>query len=269
MKSSKFTQVSSTILNPSNDNDFADYENVGVTIISDDGNQNVSQVQFKDCPNVNHSSSELLLNSSKTPELLQEMHHERNSNRFQRQPMQDIELLCHCVVKEPIVYPLKTRFGDHQCHSEQNAVLNRSFTSLPKMASTNLSQISLDRKGPKFNTMRQHKQHAYICDQNQRVLREMEKNATLRRMQSPEIINLHRGPNFYDGTFSAEQNNCAMKMGTFDKCDDYGFRRGHSVRATSSSRFVYCFYFRFFGTGTSRIQWPYSDSSDSHIQLYV
>lgn len=239
MKSSKFTQVPSTILSPTNDNEYRDYENVGVTIISDDGNQNVGQmVQFKDCPNHTSASNELLLNSNKTPELLQEMHPTRNSTRFQRPPMQDnIELLCHCVVKEPIVYPLKARFSD-QCNSEQqNVALNRSFTSLPKMASTNLSQASLDRKTAKFNTLRQQKQHAYMCDQNQRILREMEKNATLRRMQSPEIINLHRGPNFYDSSFSAEPNNCAVKSGIFDKCDEYGFRRGHSVRATSSSRY--------------------------------
>ncbi|CAH0556578.1 unnamed protein product [Brassicogethes aeneus] len=205
MKSSKFTQVNSL-----NDNEYRDYQNI-VTILPDDGNQNPH------CHNVNNSS-ELLLKSNyetfKTPEVLQDMHQESNANSYHGQ---EIEMMCNCVSKEMLYQP-KTRFVE-QCNSD-TATLNRSYASLPKLETTNLSQFSLDRKSAKY----QRQKHAYVCEQN-RIIREMEKTASLRKMQSPEIINIHRGPSniYYSGY---DPNNCAK--------DDYGFRRGHSFRGPGS-----------------------------------
>lgn len=143
---------------------------------------------------------------------------ERNANRFP----QEIEM-CNCSANPP--YPAKTRFAAEQCKSDQTVTLNRSFSSLPKLESS-LSQVSLDRKAGKYGSQQRPK-HTYVCEQNQRILREMEKTASLRRMQSPEIINIHRGP-FYEGH---AVENCSIKD---FKCDDHGFRRGHSVRTVGS-----------------------------------
>lgn len=143
---------------------------------------------------------------------------ERNANRFrQEQQSQDIEL-CNCIAP---IYPHKTRFAD-QCQSEQTVVLNRSFASLPKLENTNLSQVSLDRKAGKYRP-----KHVYTCDQTQRIYRELEKENSLRRIQSPEIINIHRGP-IYEGYGS---DSCAV---TDFKCKEHELRRGHSVKATGS-----------------------------------
>lgn len=220
MKSSKFTQVNSP-----NDNEFRDYQNV-MTVLPDDGNQNVERNPYVDTHcHVVTNSSELLLKGTyepyMPPEPLQEMHPspERNANRFKA--AQEIEMMCNCVGKE-IVFQPKTRFVE-QCNSD-SVVMNRSFASLPKLATTNLSQFSLDRKMGKYH---QRQKHAYTCEQSQKMM--MDKTASLRKMQSPEIINIHRGPPnvFYPG-YGPE--NCVMKA-----CgDEYGFRRGHSIRATGS-----------------------------------
>lgn len=152
MKLSKYTQASTP-----NDND---YQNVGVTLLPDDGNQN----------------PEFILHGYPPPDRFSP-----NANRF---PV-DIEL-CNCA--KPV---------------------NRSFSTLPKFESTTLSQYSLDRKS-KF------------------VPRQK-----LTRIQSPEIINIHRGPNhvLYDG-YGDES---AIKPAGYDKCDEYGFRRGHPFRTSSRS----------------------------------
>ncbi|CAH1368402.1 dipeptidase 1-like [Tenebrio molitor] len=195
MKSSKYTQASTP-----NDNDYRDYQNVGVTL--DDGNQNVE----------GHRSSEYLLKTNydpfKTPQDLR-YSPERNANRF---PV-DIEL-CNCA-KEAIL-----------AKGSPAVVMNRSFSTLPKFESTNLSQFSLDRKVSKFAP---RPKHAFQCEQLQKMQR--------KRMQSPEIINIHRGPNnvVYDGY---GDENCAIKSCAYDKefkCDDYGFRRGHPFRTSSRS----------------------------------
>lgn len=189
MKSSKYTQASTP-----NDND---YQNVGVTILQDDSNQNPEG-----------RSSEYLL--YKRPEVAHQI--EQNANRF---PV-DIEL-CNCPTNES--YVPKTRFL-----SDQNIGVNRSFNTLPKYESTNLSQYSLDRK---IGMYQKRAKTAYQCPR-----------ITAPRIQSPEIINIHRGPN----TVLFEnhpEGNCAVKPCSYDKdskCDDYGFRRGHPFR--TSSRFV-------------------------------
>ncbi|KAH0811780.1 hypothetical protein GEV33_011010 [Tenebrio molitor] len=193
MKSSKYTQASTP-----NDNDYRDYQNVGVTL--DDGNQNVE----------GHRSSEYLLKTNYDPfKAPQDLRYspERNANRF---PV-DIEL-CNCA-KEAIL-----------AKGSPAVVMNRSFSTLPKFESTNLSQFSLDRKVSKFAP---RPKHAFQCEQLQKMQR--------KRMQSPEIINIHRGPNnvVYDGY---GDENCAIKSCAYDKefkCDDYGFRRGHPFRTSS------------------------------------
>ncbi|RZB39872.1 hypothetical protein BDFB_011488 [Asbolus verrucosus] len=202
MKSSKYTQASTP-----NDNEYRDYQNV---TILDEGNQNSE----------GHRSSDYLLKSNydgfKPQEGPRDVHRyspERNANRF---PV-DIEL-CNCA--KDVIYAPKGRF----C-SDQSIVMNRSFATLPKFESTNLSQFSLDRKG-KFQP---RQKHAFLCEQKARPER--------KRMQSPEIINIHRGPNnaLYDGY---GDENCAIKSCAYDKefkCDDYGFRRGHPFRTSSST----------------------------------
>lgn len=140
---------------------------------------------------------------------------ERNANRFKQ--TQDIEQ-CNCITP---IYPAKTRFTD-QSKSEQAAMLNRSFVSLPKLENINLSQVSLDRRSSKYRP-----KHSHVCEQNQRIIREMEKGASLRRIQSPEIINIHREP-MYGGH---ESDSCAVKE---FKCKEFEFARGQSVRTGSS-----------------------------------
>lgn len=129
---------------------------------------------------------------------------ERNANRFQ--PAQDIEL-CNCMYP---IYPNKT------------ATLTRSFVSLPKLENVNLSQVSLDRKNSKYRP-----KHSHACDQSHRVFRDLEKGASLKRMQSPEIINIHRGP-MYEGH---ESDTSVMKE---FKCKKHELRRGRSVRIAGS-----------------------------------
>lgn len=101
-------------------------------------------------------------------------------------------------------------------------MLNRSFVSLPKLENINLSQVSLDRKGGKFRP-----KHSHVCEQNQRIFRDLEKGASLKRMQGPEIINIHRGP-MYEGH---ESDSSVMKE---FKCKKHEFRRGQSVRTAGS-----------------------------------
>lgn len=98
------------------------------------------------------------------------------------------------------------------------------------------SQFSLDRKSPRSKQqLKQVKDAGVGGNQNQKVLRRLERGSSLKRAQSPEIINIHRGAGgvLYDGYVS---DNCAVKSYGYDKdfkCDEYGFRRAHSFKRTS------------------------------------
>ena len=187
MKSSKYTQARTP-----NDNDYRDYQNVGVTLLPDESNQNLG----------GQRSSDFLLKGAYDPfRPPDRFSPERNANRF---PV-DIEL-CSCAKEAAFKGP--------------HMVMNRSFSTLPKFDTTNLSQFSLDRKLAKFPP-RHHQKHGFQCE-------------VQRRVQSPEIINIHRGPSsLYE---YGDGNNCAVKSCAYDKefkCDDYGFRRGHPFRTSS------------------------------------
>lgn len=72
-KSSKFTQATP------NDNEYSDYQNIGITVLpsslSDDGNQNVDRIPYHagQCQTVNKSSELLLKSNYQTQESLHEM----------------------------------------------------------------------------------------------------------------------------------------------------------------------------------------------------
>ncbi|KAL3280671.1 hypothetical protein HHI36_003908 [Cryptolaemus montrouzieri] len=239
MKASKYTQASSPI-----DNEYRDYQNIDVTRASND-ERNVNNDNYTSgeidvggihCHNVN-TSSELLLKSNYDPFKTVENNRNRFEGNANTRQAQEIEMVCNCAVKE-VVLPFKNRFRDS--NSEQNLVLNRSFTSIPKLESTNLSQYSLDRRTGKFPGNRRHL-YGNEREQNQKFpQRILDRNVTtLKRIQSPEIINIHRGPHnsmFYDGY---DSEHCSIKSCVRDKefgCDDYGFQRQRSFKAPS--RFV-------------------------------
>lgn len=226
-KSSKYTQAS-----PS---DVIEYQNVGQTIIplSPQGTftDDCDKVTYAESVfyNVNQSSELLLKNAPPPPDQVQTRQHKHKP---------DIDTLCHCVQnKDPTsMCRQKTRFVD-EVPPEQMMVLNRSFSSLPRLA--NVDPNALDRKASYHVPPR----HTFICEQNQRILREI-KTASLRRMQSPEIINIHRGPNsvFYDG-YGVEQ--CPMRSCDMQREDYSSLKRGQTMR--SSRRWVYFAQFtRFF-----------------------
>lgn len=242
-KSSKYTQAS-----PS---DVIEYQNVGQTIIplSPQGaisdNPSSDKVTYAESVfyNVNQSSELLLKNAPPSVEQVPT-----------RQPKQksDGDTLCHCVQnKDPTsMCRQKTRFVDQPPPEQQAMALNRSFSSLPRLA--NVDPSVLDRKA----SYQHHvpARHTYICEQNQRILREI-KTASLRRMQSPEIINIHRGPNsvFYDG-YGVEH--CAMRPCDVQWEEYPSLRRGQTVRGSRRyGLFVVCLYV----TVTSRDKWPALD----------
>lgn len=72
-KSSKFTQATP------NDNEYRDYQNIGVTVLttspSDEGNQNVERIPYTEghCHTINKSSELLLKSNYQTQESLHEM----------------------------------------------------------------------------------------------------------------------------------------------------------------------------------------------------
>ncbi|CAG9813962.1 unnamed protein product [Phaedon cochleariae] len=207
-KSSKFTQASP------NDNE---YQNIGLTVLpvspSDEGNQNVERNPNKFNLTTISKNPNKLLHSRYSPE--------RNANRPQQQQQQqqrghDLEL-CNCIT--PIYTGPKTR--------GVGLVLHRSFASLPKLENANLGQD--DKAGKSGRNPGQddkagksgRPRHTFACEQNRRVLRD---EAIMRRMQGPEIINIHQG-GFED---------CEVGF----KCKDHEFRRGHSVRTAGTRSII-------------------------------
>ncbi|XP_057661133.1 uncharacterized protein LOC130896821 [Diorhabda carinulata] len=202
---SKFTQVTT------NDNELKDYQNIGITILPtspvDVENRNSERNNYQEghCQNINKSSDLLLRNTYGGVDPVHDIRRyspERNSERFLAQTSEDIEL-CNCIT--PIYQ--KTRLADQWGRSHSQTIgLNRSFSSLPKMENLN---YSLDRKTGKYIT-RPKETH--------RIL----------RVQSPEIINIHRGP-FCEGY----ETDCREEIGRY-KYKEHEFRRGHSVRSVGN-----------------------------------
>ncbi|XP_022919017.1 uncharacterized protein [Onthophagus taurus] len=226
MKSSKYTQVTTP-----NDNDFGDYQNLGTIIPASELSLSHSTSQHSDyagsCKQHVNNSEELLLNTTYDRSGHQtgyDVHQqtETNANKYVRN--EEFELVCNC--SYPQHHRLKPRYT-----SEQNiALTNRGFCSLTKLDASNSSQYSLDRKGGKL------KQND---GGQQRTQQRLDRGPSLKRIQSPEIINIHRGPNntFYDGYVP---ENCAV-VKTFGyekdfKCDDYGFKRAQSFKRAMSER---------------------------------
>lgn len=239
MKSTKYTQE--TVVN---DNDFNDYQNIPTSVPQKEKNQNQRtkrtnqpEPQYQ---NVNNSEEILINNAydmySHEESIFNMQSPETNANRY---PGQDFELVCNCAIKD-VVYSPKPRLKQQQhCSSEQNVIQStRSCCSTPKLGENRtFSQFSLDRRHvqqPKYQAPAV--KHSYVVDQAPSGLR---RNPSLKRIQSPEIINTHLGPNnfLYDG-YGPE--NCAIKSYGYDKDlknDDYGFRRGPSFRR-ANERFV-------------------------------
>lgn len=242
MKASKYTQANSPI-----DNEYRDYQNIETTRTSsiEERNKNIVNYPRDDiivegathCPNAN-TSSEFLLKSNYDHFKAPENDRSRFESNANPGPGEDFEMVCNCAIKD-VVFPLKNKFRDS--NSEQNLTLNRSFTSIPKLESANLSQYSLDRRSGKFHGNRKHlygNEREYGQNFPQRF---HDRNAmTMKRIQSPEIINIHRGPNnsiIYDGY---ESEHCSIKScgaGKEGLCDEYGFQRQRSFRAPS--RYVF------------------------------
>ncbi|KAK9872336.1 hypothetical protein WA026_017150 [Henosepilachna vigintioctopunctata] len=236
MKASKYTQASSPV-----DNEYRDYQNIEVTRISnEERNKNVDNFNRGDiaiggthCKNAN-AVSEHIFKTNYGPFGQAEL--DRLEGNANTRPSQDIEMVCNCAIKEALL-PAKMRFRDS--NSEQNLVLNRSFTSIPKLESTNLSQYSLDRRAAKFPGGRRHL-YGNEREQSQKFpQRFSDRNVmTLKRIQSPEIINIHRGQHnsmFYDGY---DSEHCSIKSCAREKdqgCDEYGFQRHRSFRTPSRS----------------------------------
>lgn len=211
MKSSKYTQASSP-----NDNDFRDYANLSSQLPEEPNfNDHVIRSGGHVESNCQNAGKEYILKPEESRYC-----NESNANRHH----QDLELVCNCALKDIVYYP-KARFKQHYT-SEQDIVLaNRSFSPLPKIENTNFSQYSLDRKSAKC---RQHRKHTYVCEQNQKILQRLERASSIKRVQSPEIINIHRA-----NKVPYDLDDCTIKSYGYDKGtggDDYGFRRGHSQR---------------------------------------
>ncbi|XP_050307477.1 uncharacterized protein LOC126744162 [Anthonomus grandis grandis] len=205
-KSSKYTQAS-----PS---DVIEYQNIpqtiiplspqGTTIINDHQDNKVTYAESV-FYNVNQSSELLLKNA---PPLVE--HPAPPPRPPSKSKQENVDTLCHCVQNKDVCRQ-KSRFDIRD--DDGPIVLTRSYSSLPRVAAP--------------------PRHTYVCEQNQRILREI-KTASLRRMQSPEIINIHRGPTgvFYDG-YGVEH--CAVRP--CDIREDYSsLRRGQSVRSTRRSQ---------------------------------
>lgn len=230
MKSSKYTQANSP-----NDNDFRDYQNMGATIIpQNERNLNQStgtRTAYAEIQARNVASSEEMLiyenylqgeNVFQLQPSCSSPTKERNANaNVSKYPGQEFELLCNCAVSD-VTYPTgKFRVKEHH-NSEQN--ITQNFCSMTKIDNS-ASQCSLDKKSS------QAKPKPKVGYANEPKTR----SVPSKRMQSPEIINIHRGPNnvLYD-VYGPE--NCAIKSYGYDrelKCDDYGFRREQSFKRTS------------------------------------
>lgn len=240
MKSSKYTQVTS----PNDNSEFCDYQNRGTTtgVLPTDTNiiqTPIGQTEFiQSCQQHAASSEEQLLNScayerEQTIYEMQQCGGETNANKYPAD--EEFELMCNCAV-----YPNKQKLKQPYDTEQNITSTKRNFCSLSKLdVCANSSQFSLDRKANQ-----QQPKHAHVytttCDQGQKVMQRIERVPSLKRIQSPEIINIHRGPNtvLYEG-YGTE--NCPIKSYGYDKdfkCDDYSFKRGQSFKR-ASERFVY------------------------------
>lgn len=193
MKSSKYTQASGP-----NDNDYGNSVET-----------NFNEMVHYGCQNTN--SKDFLLTSGKPPIC------ERNANN------QEFEMVCNCAIKDIVYYP-KSRLKQQHYSSEQDIVLANRYG----FENAEFNQYSLDRKTVKRQQQQQQRKHVLGCEQSEKVLRG---NSSVKRIQSPEIINIHRANNVLYGV-----ENCAVRSYGYDKefsADDYGFRRGHSMRKTA------------------------------------
>lgn len=232
MKSSKYSKE--PVLN---DNDFSDYQNVSSILEIGHGPKNKSSTRAKaQYANINNSEEVLLNNAfdayAKEEALFGAHSPESNANRY---PGQDFELVCNCAIKN-VVYPYKTL---HQCGGEHNAAANaRSCCSTPKLGERTCSQLSLDKKNAQTKYQKNVFRHSHDCHRGSAA--DFRKNTSLKRIQSPEIINTHLGPNnFFHDAYGSE--NCTIKSYDCDKNlqnDDYGFRKGPSFKG-ANERFVY------------------------------
>lgn len=199
MKSSKYTQA-----NGPNDNDYGGFEDSsGVE------ETNFNEMVHYGCQN---TSKDFLLTASK-PLIVDE----KNANQ------QEFEMICNCALKDIVYYP-KSRLKQHYS-SEQDIVLANRYG----FENTEFSQYSLDRKTAK--RLQQQRKHHH-CGPSEKVL--LRRNASVKRVQSPEIINIHRGNNVLYGV-----ENCAMRSYGYDKefsGDEFGFRRGQSLRRSAPQR---------------------------------
>lgn len=184
-------------------------------------------------------------------------HHQITDNNIEMMMVQ-----CNnCAIRDAPPPPSKTtRFSEHHRPHQHyaindNVLLNRSCNSLSQLetnanvtAATATGQFSLDRSGNKCGGGVSNQHGGYmVCDKNKlappppRIVQLFDRNASLKRVQSPEIINIHRGPNnvLYDGYGGAD--NCAIKSCPYDgdfisNCDEYGFKRGPRYNKVSGSR---------------------------------
>lgn len=211
MKSSKYTQATSPT-----DFDLRDYANMP-TILTDDVDFCGNRTPYME--NSCAASKEYLLKTS-----FQNVGHkcdERTAGKHD-----NIEMVCNCALLKDAVYFPKTRCKDHYTSEQDILVANRSFGTLPRFE--NASQLSLDRKSLKCSTNNRQRKHTYVCEQNQKILQRLDRNHSIKRIQSPEIINIHRANNVLYDAYGPE--NCPMKL---HKGDDNGFARERDFARTA------------------------------------
>lgn len=220
MKSSKFTQVSSPA-----ENGYGVYPTAPAAqeanLHPQVGRPNYAEVHIV------NASEEHLLNSGFDG--FSDQHYDvqpRASPEVQQQQHQDMEMVCSCSSKDMM---LKKPPWDHY-NSEQNIAFARNYPSLQRLSNAG-SQFSLDRKHVPRKVPGKVHHVSYNCDS--KTMQKLERNASLKRMQSPEIINIHRGPTIvYDGCVAdscpGQKYGCEKEI----KCDEYGFRRGPSFKRT-------------------------------------
>lgn len=148
---------------------------------------------------------------------------EKNANINKEQ---EVEMVCNCALKDIVYYP-KSRLKQYYSSEQDINVLAGRCNSLPKFDSSECSQYSLDRKAAK----RLQRKHTLVYERSNKILR---RNASIvKRVQSPEIINIHRINN------SAQ--NCLIKAYEHDKelAENYcGLRKGHSLCRSNNHRWV-------------------------------
>lgn len=227
MKSSKYTQVTVP-----NDNEYCEFQNRGITTGNVATETNVPQTTVTQHTITN--DEQLLNNSVYERDLtIYEIQQcsETNANKYPTD--EEFELMCNCAI-----YPNKQKLKQPYTSEQNIASTNMNFCSLTKLdVCANSSQFNLDRKGNQQPA--KHGQPYSTCNQGQKVMQRIERVPSLKKIQSPEIINIHRGPNtvLCEGYGS---ENCSIKSYGYDKdfkCDDYSIKRGQSFKRTSE-RFV-------------------------------